>query len=348
MAQSWLISSGSDRERMLDMDRRLRPVRSKAFAVIAIALLACGPWVGWWTIVPLLIAFGLFGLANERVEGSSRPEYWMFAAWAGAEAIIAISVALTGHSGVSLLAMMAIPIVTLSARFSSRGIWAGLLTVIGLMIAVAFAVNASAVIDNPTLLIAPATVVLAIAMLSTALMHSDVEHRSKAVIDQLTGLLNRNALAARANELEHQSAISRQPVALILADIDNFKQVNDSAGHASGDAVLKDVAYLIRKRLRAFDLAYRLGGDELLVLVPGAELDSALALAEELRRALCAETIGGGLRVSMSFGVGASRPGETFEYRTVFGQADAALYEAKRSGQNRVCTGHQGLQTAMA
>jgi diguanylate cyclase (GGDEF)-like protein len=335
--RSWLIKDGSDRERMLDMDRRLRPVRQRAFAALAVALLACGPWVGWWTIAPLLAAAGLFRLADSRIEGTARPEYWMFAAWAGAEAIIAASVALTGAAGVSLLAMLAIPIVTLSARFSSRGILIGVATALGLMIAVAFGVNAHAVLANPTLFVAPATVMITIAMLSTALMHSDVQHRSEAVIDQLTGLLNRKALDVRANELEQQSAITGQPVAVIVADLDDFKQVNDSVGHASGDAVLKEVAYLLRKRLRAFDLAYRLGGDEFLVLVPGADLESAATLAEELREAIGAETVGGGLRVTMSFGVSASERGEAFDYPTVFGWADAALYEAKRRGHDRVC-----------
>ena len=346
--RSWLIKDGSDRERMLDMDRRLRPVRLRTFAVIAVALLACGPWVGWWTIAPLLLAAGLFRLADSRIEGTARPEYWMFAAWAAAEAIIAASVALTGRPGVTLLAMLAIPIVTLSARFSWRGIRIGLATTLGLMIAVAFWVNAHAVLANPTLLIAPATVVVTVAMLSTALMQSDVEHRSKAVIDQLTGLLNRNALQARAHELEQQSAITGEPVALILADFDDFKGVNDSAGHAVGDAVLKDVAYLMRKRLRAFDLAYRLGGDEFLVLVPGAELESAAELAEGLREAVGAETVGGGLRVSMSFGVSASQRGERFDYPTVFSRADAALYEAKRCGHDQVCSGQRPVASGVA
>lgn len=329
--RSWLIKDGSDRERMLDMDRRLQPVRLRTFAVLAIALLASGPWVGWWTIAPLLLAAGLFRAADTRIEGTARPEYWMFAAWAGAEAIIALSVALTGSSAVSMLAMLAIPIVTLSARFSSRGILIGVATVLGLMIAVAFGTNAHAVLDNPPLLIAPLAVVIAVAMLSVALMRSDVEHRSKAVIDQLTGLLNRNALEARANELEQQSAITGDPVAVILADFDDFKAVNDSVGHAVGDAVLKDVAYLVRKRLRAFDLAYRLGGDEFLVLVPGADREAAASLAEDLREAVASEMVGDGLRVSMSFGVGASKRGQALDYQKVFLQADEALYEDKRS-----------------
>jgi diguanylate cyclase (GGDEF)-like protein len=336
---SWLIAGGSDRERMLDMDRRLRPVRMRTFAVLALALLASGPWVGWWTIAPLLVAAGLFGVADTRIEGTARPENWMFAAWAGAEAIIALSLVLTGSDAISLLALLAIPIVTLSARFSLRGILVGLALALGLMIAVAFGTDAHAVLESPPLLLAPMTVAVAVAMLSVALMRSDVEHRGKAVIDQLTGLLNRTALEARALELEQQSALTGEPVALILADFDDFKAINDSAGHATGDAVLKDVAYVVRKRLRAFDLAYRLGGDEFLILVPGADLGSAGALAEKLREAVASEPVGDRRHVTMSFGVGASGRGAPFDYPAVFGAADAALYEAKRRGGDKVCGG---------
>lgn len=334
--RSWLIGNGSDRERMLDMDRRLRPVRLRTFAVLAGALLASGPWVGWWTIAPLLVAAAVFRVADTRIEGTARPEYWMFAAWAGSEAIIAVSLALTGSSAVLMLAMLSIPIVTLSARFSSRGILIGVTTALGLMIAVALGTNADAIAQNPPLLIAPLAVVVSVAMLSTALMHSDVEHRSKAVIDQLTGLLNRSALETRANELEQQSKITGEPVAVIVADLDGFKRVNDSHGHASGDAVLKEVAYLVRKRLHAFDLAYRLGGDELLVLVPGAGVDVAETVADGLHATVCAGPLAGGVRVTMSCGVSASRRGEAFDFDAVFRSADAALYEAKRCGGDRV------------
>lgn len=336
---SWLIKDGSDRERMLDMDRRLQPVRLRTFAVLGLALVAAAPWTGWWTLLPLLLATGLFRLADSHIRGTVRPEYWIFAAWTASEAIIALSLLLTSQHGVSLLSLMAIPIVTLSARFSLRGILVGLAVALGLTVAVAFSVDAHAVIRYPPLLTAPITVIVAVAMLSVALMQSDVEHRSKAVIDQLTGLLNRNALAVRANELEQQSAISGAPVAVILADLDDFKQVNDSDGHAKGDAVLKDVAYLMRKHLRAFDLAYRLGGDEFLVLLPGADLDAASTLAEELREMIASEAVGGGARVTMSFGVGASSRGEAFDFPSVSRRADGALYEAKRSGQDRVCRG---------
>jgi diguanylate cyclase (GGDEF)-like protein len=335
--RSWLCRDGVDRERMLDMDRRLQPVRRKAFVVLGVALLACGPWLGYWTIAPLLIAGVIFGVADARTANVARPEYAMFAAWAASEVIIAASIPLAGGPTQVTLGWFAIPVVTLSARFSARGIALGVVTALGLLVVVAFATNAQTVIDNPPLLVAPAALIIAVAILSTALMHSDVEHRSEAVIDQLTGMLNRHALASRTSELAQQSEVSGQPVGIIVADLDHFKEVNDSYGHAAGDAVLTDVAYRMRKQLRAFDLAYRVGGEEFLVLLPGADIAQTAELAEHLRRDIAARTVGAGQRVTVSFGVGASATGDTFDYATVFAQADAALYEAKRAGRDRVC-----------
>jgi diguanylate cyclase (GGDEF)-like protein len=328
-----------DRERMLDMDGRLQPVRRRSFAVLALALVACGPWLGWWTLAPLAVAGVLFGIADKHMAGMRRPEYLMFAAWAGSEAIIAVSVALTGGPTVATMSWLAIPIVTLASRFSDRGIAVGVATALGLLLAVGFGVDAHAVLHDPTLVIAPAALIGAITMLSIALMRSDVEHRSRAVIDELTGMLNRTALAMRVEELAQQSALTGDPVGVVVADIDRFKQINDAHGHGKGDAVLRDIAYLMRKELRAFDLAYRLGGEEFLVLLPGADLGQATAVAEQLREAVEGETIGGEIDVTISCGVGASSPGSRFEYEAVFTAADAALYEAKRSGRNRVCDG---------
>jgi diguanylate cyclase (GGDEF)-like protein len=152
-------------------------------------------------------------------------------------------------------------------------------------------------------------------------------------------MLNRNALASRVAELTQQSELSGEPVGLILADLDHFKQVNDSLGHAIGDSVLKDVAYVLRKELRAFDLAYRLGGEEFLILLPGADVEQTRALAEQLRGAVSARSVGGGVDVTLSLGVSASGRGGRFDYPLVFAAADAALYQAKRDGRNRVSGG---------
>jgi len=336
---SWLCRDDMDRQRMLDMEQRITPVRSAAMGVLALALIACGPWLGWWTLAPLALAALGFGLAHPFTERAARPEYALFAAWAGSEVAIAVAVGLSGGPRNATMAWFAIPVVTLSSRFSLRGVVAGVSLALSFLIAVALATAAHAVAHDPTLLIAPAALIVAVAMLSTALMRSDVEHRSEAVIDPLTGMLNRNALQSRATELAQQSALSGEPIGLILADLDHFKQVNDSLGHATGDAVLKDVSYVLRKQLRAFDLAYRLGGEEFLVLLPGADADQTLSLAEELREAVSASSVAGGVDVTLSLGVSASGRGEAFDYAVVFAEADAALYEAKRLGRDRVCGG---------
>jgi diguanylate cyclase (GGDEF)-like protein len=175
--------------------------------------------------------------------------------------------------------------------------------------------------------------------LSTALMRSDVDHRTEAVIDGLTGMLNRRALDQRLHELTAQARITGQPVAMISGDIDHFKRVNDEHGHASGGAVLVEVAYRLRKALRAFDLAYRVGGEEFLVVLPGADVPQAAELAEQLRAAVAAEPAAG-LQVTMSFGVAGSA-GFALERERLLEEADTALYEAKARGRDRVVTAMQ-------
>jgi GGDEF domain-containing protein len=349
---SWLLSGHANRARMLDMEDRLRPVRLRAFVVLMGALVACAPWVGLWTIAPLVLAAAVFAWAESTAPSSARPERVLFAAWVSAEALIALSIVLTGSHGVYFLPLLAGPIVTLSARFSSRGITAGVCSTLALMTAAALLADAHMVGRFPPLLIAPATLAVVSAILSTALMQSDVDHRGEAAVDSLTGLLNGRALELRAIELERQSAWSLLPVAIIVVDVDRFKLVNDAKGHAVGDAVLRAVAGVFRERLRAYDLAYRLsgdqalrdgeafrpGGDELLVMLPGATIPAAVELADDIRAGVETELSGdGGQSITVSCGVAGSIRGTPFDYPRTFRRADAALYRAKAEGRNRVC-----------
>jgi diguanylate cyclase (GGDEF)-like protein len=346
-SKSWLCRDDMDRERLLDMERRIRPVRRASFGVIALALVACGPWIGWWTLLPLAIAAIGFQVAERWTERVQRPEYLLFGAWTLSEFAIAGAVAQSGGVNTPTLAWLAIPVVTLSARFSERGVALGVVVALGLVFGVAVGTDMNTIADDPILLIAPVTLVVCSALLSTALMRSDVEHRSESVIDPLTGMLNRKALETRVAELEQQSLVSGEPVGLVVGDLDHFKEVNDSCGHATGDAVLKEVAYEMRKELRAFDLAYRLGGEEFLVVLPGADASQAERLAERLREVLASVSFSGDQQVTMSFGVSASPRGERFDYRQVFGEADMALFEAKRTGRDRVCLADEAGEPAL-
>jgi diguanylate cyclase (GGDEF)-like protein len=335
-AASWLCRDDFDRERMLDMEDRIRPARRRTFAVLTVAIAAVGPWLGWWPLLFLIPSILCFATADRLMRRVARPELVMLAAWIGSEIMIAGAVALEGGPRVSALSWLAIPVITLSTRFSMRGVVAGVTIACALVIAVAFGVDASAVVSSPELVTAPVVLIICVALLSTPLMRSDIQHRNDAVIDQLTGMLNRNALKVRVQELTQQSSVTGEPIGLIIGDLDHFKQINDTHGHSVGDAVLKEVAYLMRKQLRAFDLAYRVGGEEFLILLPGSDLAHAEDLAERLRARVGVETVAGGIAVTMSFGVGASIQNETFDYGTVFTKADAALYRAKREGRDCV------------
>jgi diguanylate cyclase (GGDEF)-like protein len=333
---TWLVADEAGRGRMLDMDRRLAPVRRAAIAVLAVVLVASGPWFGWWPLLPLAVAAVAFSVAERWTHRVERPEYVIFAAWVATQVAIAAAVALSdGPVGVAM-AWLALPVVTLSARFSMKGVVWGVGTTLFLMAAVAFGVHADRVINDPPLIIMPVGLVIALGMLSTALMRSDMEHRTEAVVDPLTGMLNRNALATRIAELTQQSLVSGEPIGVLLADVDHFKDINDSHGHSTGDAVLRDVANVLRTHLRAFDLIYRLGGEEFLVLLPGSDLDLTQMHAERLRVAVAEATMAADVRLTMSFGVSASAPGAEFDYDAVFAAADAALYEAKRGGRDQV------------
>jgi diguanylate cyclase (GGDEF)-like protein len=331
---TWLCPRPADRARTLDMEQRLKGPRTIAIGLLAIALIASGPWVGWWTLAPLLGVGAGFLAGGRGVDESPRPEYRMAVAWVASVVLIATSVAVSGGPKSPGLAWLAIPIITLPARFRLRGVLAGSAVALVALAGVTFGVNAAAVLHNPSSSIFTSALIVATATLSLALMRSDVDHRSVAVIDPLTSMLNRNALEARVAELTQQARINGQPVALIVADIDRFKAVNDGHGHSVGDAVLRDVAYRIRAELRAYDLAYRLGGEEFLVVLPGAAVTEGAQVAERLR-AVVESTTSSGLSLTMSFGVSASSS-RAFDYDAVFAEADRALYGAKAGGGNCV------------
>ncbi|MGY1811164.1 GGDEF domain-containing protein [Blastococcus sp. SYSU D00820] len=150
--------------------------------------------------------------------------------------------------------------------------------------------------------------------------------------DPLTGLANRRRWDAELATACAEVRASGGPVAVLLVDLDRFKQVNDRHGHAGGDAALCAVATLLRTAVRGGDLVARLGGDELAVLMPGADGARAVALAEQLRRqatTLCPESLAPG-EVTLSIGVAALR-GDELAPSALMARADERLYEAKRT-----------------
>ena len=333
---TWLCPDPAARERLLDMDARLQKPRAAAIGILALVLLGSSFELGLWPI-PLIVVASLGFLLATRVQARLQaPELAIATSWAFAQTIIAFAVGMTGGAESFGMSWLLILLVTLPARFGVRGVAAGVLFTSTLIATVVSVAPRGTDMPDVYGIVFPIAALVAVAMLSTALLRSDLEHRTEAIIDGLTGMLNRRALGHRLEELRAQAEVTGEPVAVITGDIDHFKHVNDEHGHATGDAVLVDVAYRLRKRLRAFDLAYRLGGEEFLIVLPGATLGDASAMAEDLRSAIAGAPVGG-LAVTMSFGVAGSG-GDGFDGDAVLAAADEALYAAKAAGRDRVVT----------
>jgi diguanylate cyclase (GGDEF)-like protein len=176
------------------------------------------------------------------------------------------------------------------------------------------------------------------------------ELSERARHDNLTGLLNRSALYESYVGESSRSRREGTPFSVLAVDVDGFKALNDSLGHARGDQVLRKVATTLQDRTRAHDAVARIGGDEFAVLLSGASEEGARTRAEEMRDAIATNLALDGAGITVSVGVaGAEHPAPSFEQ--LFREADAAMYTGKREGGNRVCvapTRRAGATAALA
>lgn len=163
---------------------------------------------------------------------------------------------------------------------------------------------------------------------------AEAEVRLQAMTDDLTGLANRRALDEAIEDALARAVGSGQPFAVVMADLDHFKAINDRFGHHAGDEALAAFARRLRSGLRAGDRGFRYGGEEFCVLMPRTDGGSALALADALRRHVSLPPEADRRGLSASFGVAVWRTGDTVD--SMFHRADQALYRAKVQGRDRV------------
>jgi diguanylate cyclase (GGDEF)-like protein len=193
--------------------------------------------------------------------------------------------------------------------------------------------------DQQTRALAQSLAAQAAIALENARLHGIVQRQ--AITDELTELANRRYFMETLETELRRAERFNEPLALVFADLDDFKRVNDRFGHHVGDDVLRAFADVVRGRVRAIDLGARLGGEEFAVLLLETDLEGAEALAESLREAMAALEVrvvdGESVRVTASFGV-AAYP-QTHSADELMTAADRALYQAKREGKNRVSVG---------
>lgn len=194
------------------------------------------------------------------------------------------------------------------------------------------------------------TISVSCGMLWLAVGRMEGELRHQLRTDPLTGAFNRRAMdEISAGELSRSQSTGK-PIAVLIADLDDFKAVNDQHGHQVGDDVLRQFSALLAANLRIGETLVRYGGEEFLILLPGSNRDEAAATAEKLRALIEAQIFMVAeleLRLKASFGVAALR-GSDDDWSHLLRRADAALYVAKNSGRNRVSCSWVGLEPGVS
>ncbi len=188
--------------------------------------------------------------------------------------------------------------------------------------------------DNELLLLHTVADQLAVAVNQA---HLFAQMQEQALTDALTGCHNRRSFEMQLKRDLHLAVRMRQPLSLVMLDIDNFKSINDGAGHETGDRALRELAETLRAELRAVDTAVRFGGDEFAVILPQASTAGAVVVAERLRCRIEQLEISGFGNMTASFGV-ATFPTHASSCEDLNMMADKALYISKHSGCNRVST----------
>jgi diguanylate cyclase (GGDEF)-like protein len=322
---------------VVEANEPVRQARIRVAAAVGLALAASAPWLGWWTLILFGLAVANLATLERRLARAERPERVAAQSLLFNLALFAVGVAFTGGPESDILAWLVIPGAMAATRFRGHVV-AAFATLTGVVaLAVTVGVDPGAAAENPVPVLVTLSLIGAVTAVVYTLMNAELKHRDAAVLDPLTGLLNRQALATRIPELQQQARLTGDSVCFIACDLDGFKQVNDGGGHDRGDAVLKEVAYTLRKAMRTFELIYRIGGEEFLVVLPGAGLGEGMAVGERLREAVAANRPGG-VELTMSVGV-STAAGQAVAYESLFKAADEALYRAKRAGRNRVVAG---------
>ena len=163
--------------------------------------------------------------------------------------------------------------------------------------------------------------------------------RHAATHDSLTGLTNRGEILAMLERELERARRERKPVAVILSDVDHFKNVNDTLGHLFGDEALREIGRRLRTQLRVYDGVGRYGGEEFLMVLPSCDLPNALLRADGLREIIAKTPVvcfGEERLITMSMGVAVSACEGKNEVEMLLNQADAGLYKAKENGRNRI------------
>lgn len=339
-ATTWLVGTEEDRRRIRDTEQAVTRARQISIGAIVCMLPFFVGGYGWWILGVGAAFAGYSKLVDRKYHSSEYGDVWMMSLTLVTQVMFALCAVATGGPHSPALLWLVICMILLPCRYGRNGIIVGSIWSIGCLAAASLSDGLDAWLAYPDLSAVTFTTGISCLAYGVALRSGEVKQRRAAVLDPLTGLLNRAKLDERFEEVRQVAVARERTVGLLVCDLDHFKSVNDQHGHAAGDAVLVDTAYELRRVLAGHELIYRLGGEEFAVVLEDTDLASAAAHAELVRAAIVAARPGG-IEVTTSVGVVVSDPSE-LEFADLFNAADTALYRAKHAGRNRVVAGELG------
>jgi len=303
--------------------------------MVAAILAATAIFRDAWALLPLVTLAVAMVLGPIAIRTGAHPERAELITGLVVTIAMAVAAGLSGGTSSPLVFLLPIGVVMNALRAGPLSI-----TLCSVVTAVVF-VGASLLDDAGTVTTEPLPMLAVLAMQTgvtigaVALAGAEISHRSASIVDPLTGLLNRHGLFDRFEELRQQALVTAAPITVVLFDLDHFKRVNDVHGHDVGDRLLREVAAVVRRTLRTFELVYRMGGEEFLILLPGMAEWEGENVAQQLRLAINGLESADGAEITASFGVSGGE-GEEIDFERLYRRADQALYEAKRAGRDRV------------
>lgn len=336
----WLAPTALTRARAVERVGQVDRASRITGALTTGVLVWCALARGWWPIVALAAVVIEVELGPLVLRRGVRAEYWTFAAGLFKFVACAVAAAMTGGPASPIAYLLLVSLTIEATRGIPRWVQISCTLTAAVFIAACLLKSPSIITDHLLETAALLVAMAGITMAASTLAGAEIAYRSSSVLDPLTGLLNRGALEDRFQELAEQARLMQAPICVILFDLDHFKAINDTHGHDVGDQILREVAYQARKSLRKFELLYRIGGEEFLLILPGLDDREGARVAEQLRETIEKIRLPGEIRVTASFGV-SSGAGEAIDFQALYRQADQALYRSKSDGRNRVATSTQ-------
>jgi diguanylate cyclase (GGDEF)-like protein len=326
MSKSWLCPTEQDRGRIVDANARVRMIRKLGSGAVGVALVACAPWLGWWTLILFSLSALNFLSVDRRMARSEHPERVSMRAILVTEALIASGVVLSGGPHSPALMWLVLPAGMVAARFRPQVVLVGMAVTVVVILAVTFGVDLHATLHDPVPVITTLALLVASVSIVWAIEAGELHQRGEATLDPLTGLANRRQLSEDLASV-WRKATPEHPVRLVTFDLDGFKAYNDTFGHPGGDSLLRRLAQSFKAAVGDYGRAYRLGGDEFCALLWG---DCGEQMVSSCLQALSAE--GKGFSIRSSFG-SVLAPQETVDPDHALQLADKRMYSYKDSGR---------------